>query len=46
MLIGVCIFIYLGSVRLTSFEINFILKETSWAEPDYMNVCPPPQLAF
>ena len=41
-LIGRCIFIYLGSARLTSFEINFISKETSRAEPEYMNIHPPP----
>ena len=37
-----CIFIYSGSARLTSFEINFISKETSRAEPEYMNIHPPP----
>ena len=42
-LCGVCIFIYLGSARLTSFEINFISKETSRAELRYMNIPPPPQ---
>ena len=31
---------------LISFEINFITKETSRAEPEYMNIHPPPQLAF
>ena len=31
MLIGGCIFIYLGYARLISFEINFITKETSRA---------------
>ena len=36
------IFIYSGSARLISFEINFISKETSWAEPEYMNIHPPP----
>ena len=36
-----CIFIYSGSARLASFEINFISKETSWAEPEYMNIHPP-----
>ena len=35
------IFIYSGSARLISFKINFISKETSWAEPEYMNVHPP-----
>ena len=43
---GGCIFIYSGSARLTSFEINFISKETSRAEPEYMNIHPPPQLAL
>ena len=38
---GGCIFIYSGSARLTSFEINFISKETSRAEPEYMNIHPP-----
>ena len=37
-----CIFTYSGSVRLISFEINSILKETSRAEPKYMNTLPPP----
>ena len=36
-----CIFIYSGYARLTSFEINFISKETSRAEPEYMNIHPP-----
>ena len=35
------IFIYSGYARLTSFEINCISKETSWAEPEYMNIHPP-----
>ena len=30
---GGSIFIYSGSARLISFEINFISKETSRAEP-------------
>ena len=38
---GGCIFIYSGSARLTSFEINFISKETSRARPEYMNIHPP-----
>ena len=38
---GGCIFIYSGSARLTSFEINFISKEASRAEPEYMNIHPP-----
>ena len=43
---GGCLFIYSGSARLTYFEINFISKETSWAEPEYMNIHPPPQLTL
>ena len=43
---GGCIFIYSGSARLASFEINFISKETSRAEPEYMNIHPPPQLTL
>ena len=39
---GGCIFIYSGYARLTSFEINFISKGTSRAEPEYMNIHPPP----
>ena len=39
---GGYIFIYSGSARLISFEINFISKETSRAEPEYMNIHPPP----
>ena len=39
---GGCIFIYSGSARLISFEIDFISKETSRAEPEYMNIHPPP----
>ena len=31
-----------GSARLTSFEINFISKETSRTRPEYMNIHPPP----
>ena len=34
------IFIYSGSSRLTSFQINFISKETSRAGPEYMNIHP------
>ena len=41
-LIGGCIFIYSGYARLTSFEFNFISKETSRTEPEYMNIHPPP----
>ena len=43
---GGCIFIYSGRARLVSFEIKLISKEVSWAEPEYMNIHPPPQLAF
>ena len=32
------IFIYSSYARLISFEINFIAKETSRAEPEYMNI--------
>ena len=39
-LIGGCIFIYSDYARLISFEINFITKETSRAEPEYMNIHP------
>ena len=35
------IFIYSSSAQLTSFEINFISKEISRAEPEYMNIHPP-----
>ena len=38
---GGCIFIYSGCARLISFEINFITKETTRAEPEYMNIHPP-----
>ena len=38
---GGCIFIYSGYARLTSFEINFISKETSRADIEYMNIHPP-----
>ena len=41
---GGFIFIYSGSARLTSFEINFISKETSRARPEYMNIHPPPPI--
>ena len=41
-LIGGCIFVYSGSARLTSVEINFISKETSRARPEYMNIHFPP----
>ena len=36
--------IYSGYARLTSFQINFISKETSRAEPEYMNIHPPPPI--
>ena len=39
---GGCIFIYSGSARLVSFEIKLISKEASRAEPEYMNIHPPP----
>ena len=39
------ILIYSGSARLTSFEINFISKEASRAEPEYMNIHPPPPIS-
>ena len=42
---GGCISIYSGYARLTSCEINFIAKETSRAEPEYMNIHPPPPIA-
>ena len=35
---GGSIFIYSSYARLISFEINFITKETSRAEPEYMNI--------
>ena len=41
-LIRGCIFIYSGSARLVSFEIKLISKEASRAEPEYMNIHPPP----
>ena len=39
---GGCIFIYSGCARLVSFEIKLISKEVSRAEPEYMNIHPPP----
>ena len=39
---GGCIFIYSGSARLVSFKIKLISKEASRAEPEYMNIQPPP----
>ena len=38
---GGCIFIYSGYARLISFEINFITKETTRAEPEYRIYTPP-----
>ena len=38
---GGCIFIYSSCARLVSFEIKFISKEVSRAEPEYMNIHPP-----
>ena len=38
---GGCIFIYSGYARLISFEVNFITKENSRAEPECMNIHPP-----
>ena len=43
---GGCIFIYSSSAWLVSFEIKLISKEVSRAKPEYMNIHPPPQLAF
>ena len=40
------IFIYSGSALLISFEINPILKEVNRAEPEYMNMHPPPRAQF
>ena len=42
---GGCIFIYSGSARLVSFEIKLISKEISRAEPEYMNIHPPPPIS-
>ena len=39
---GECMFISSGSARLISFKINFISKETSRADPEYMNIHPSP----
>ena len=33
---------YSGSARLVSFEIELTSKEVSRAEPEYMNIQPPP----
>ena len=40
-----CIFIYSGYARLIPFEINFITKENSRAESEYMNIHPPPPVS-
>ena len=42
---GGCIFIYSGRARLVSFEIKLISKEVSRAEPEYMNIHPPPPIS-
>ena len=39
---GGCIFIDSGAAQLVSFEIKLISKEVSQAEPEYMNIHPPP----
>ena len=41
------VYLYNYSVyaRLISFEINFITQETSRAEPEYMNIHPPPPIS-
>ena len=38
-------FIYSGSARLVSFEMKLISKEVSRAEPEYMNIHPPPPIS-
>ena len=38
-------FIYSDYARLISFEINFITKETSRAEPEYINIHPHPPVS-
>ena len=43
---GGCIFIYSGPAQLVSFEIKLISKKVSRGEHEYMNIHPPPQLAF
>ena len=43
---GMYPFIYSSFARLVSFEIQLILKESSRAEPEYMNIYPPRRLAF
>ena len=42
---GGSIFIYSGAARLVSFEIKLISKEVSRAEPEYMNIHPPPPIS-
>ena len=42
---GGCIFIYSSCARLVSFEIKLISKEVSRAEPEYMNIHPPPPIS-
>ena len=42
---GGCIFIYSGSARLVSFEMKLISKKVSRAEPEYMNIHPPPPIS-
>ena len=42
---GGCIFIYSGPARLVSLEIKLISKEVSRAEPEYMNIHPPPPIS-
>ena len=42
-LIGGCIFVYSCSARLVSFEIKLI--DVSGAEPEYMNIHPPPPIS-
>ena len=36
---------YSGSARLVSFEIKLISKEATRAEPEYMNIHPPPPVS-
>ena len=44
---GGCIFIYSSPAPLAivSFEIKLISKEVSRAEPEYMNIHPPPPIS-
>ena len=39
------VYSYIRVMPVISFEINFITKETSWAEPEYMNIQPPPPIS-